>query len=130
MIKVILAPISIGELLDKISILEIKASKFKGKRLTNVQNELEALKEVLEHSKITINNQLRQSLKSINQDLWDIEESIRKHEQENSFDSEFIKLARSVYTKNDIRAEIKRKINLEQGSKFVEEKSYTNCHQS
>ena len=126
MSKVVLAPISIGELLDKISILEIKASKFKGKQLTNVQNELKALEEILEHSKIVISNLLRQSLKSINKDLWEIEESIRDHERENNFDSEFIKLARSVYTKNDIRADIKRKINIEQGSKFLEEKSYAN----
>lgn len=118
-------PISIGELIDKITILEIKSSKIKDKnKLENVKNELEKLniieKEII---KDEINN-LKNELKEVNLKLWDIENAKRQHEADKRFDEEFITLARNVYIFNDKRAEIKRKINDLSGSEIVEEKEF------
>ncbi|MGC6482494.1 MAG: DUF6165 family protein [Synechococcus sp.] len=120
----ILAPVSLGELIDKITILEIKYEHLNGKALENVRKELEALKNTLNNLKINIDPTLIQQLKEINQSLWQIEDDIRDQERQKSFGKKFIDLARSVYQKNDQRADIKKKINTIHGSAFMEEKSY------
>tara|TARA_Y100001968_G_scaffold235911_1_gene219102 strand:- start:2490 stop:2891 length:402 start_codon:yes stop_codon:yes gene_type:complete len=120
----IFAPISIGELIDKITILEIKRDNIKGHKLVNVKRELESLKLILEKEKLEFDMDLFNSLKEINNTLWHIEDKIRVKENKQQFDMEFIQLARSVYKKNDERASIKRKINQKYNSEFVEEKSY------
>lgn len=122
------APISCGELIDKITILEIKADHIKNsEKLHNIHNELDALMHVynqLPHSpQVEI---LKLTLKKINLLLWDIEDEIRQKEHQQCFDDTFIELARQVYITNDKRAEIKRTINLLLGSHLMEEKSYTN----
>jgi len=122
-------PISFGELIDKITILEIKSQKITdAAKVKNVRHELDELQRVwasLEESSVEIND-LRQELKKVNETLWDIEDDIRKKDLRGEFDSEFIELARSVYFQNDTRAEHKRAINLRLGSELMEEKSYVN----
>jgi len=120
----VLAPISLGELLDKITILEIKCEHFDGIKLINTHKELEALRENLEKLKIDIDQNIIKMLKEINRSLWQIEDDIRNKERLKEFDETFIQLARSVYKQNDRRAAIKREINTSYGSAFVEEKSY------
>lgn len=121
----ILVPVSLGELIDKITILEIKKQHLKGNALENVCNELYALTKTLESLKVSIDNTLIQRLKKVNQNLWRIEDSIRDHERAKSFGESFILLARSVYQMNDQRATIKKEINITYGSAFIEEKSYS-----
>jgi hypothetical protein len=118
--------ISNGELLDKFSILEIKMGNITDPaKLTNIENEYRELTsdctDLLRNSSI---NSLYSQLKSINQDLWKIEDDIRECERSKDFGEEFISLARKVYFTNDERARVKKKINLESGSDLVEEKSY------
>lgn len=125
----IMAPVSIGELLDKISILEIKMEKISDpEKRKNIKFELELLQktadEFLTDKKTERLTQLYQELKSHNESLWKIEDDIRDKEREKSFDQEFIELARSVYFTNDKRAARKKDINLLLGSLIVEEKSY------
>jgi len=120
----ILAPISLGELIDKITILQIKTQHLQGAALENVRKELEALKTTLNNLHINIDTTLIQRLKEVNQDLWKIEDGIRDQERQKSFGETFIRLARSVYQQNDQRATIKKEINTTYGSAFVEEKSY------
>lgn len=121
-----MAPISVGELLDKLTILTIKMEKIKDStKLKNVLLEHKELKKIAD----TLNpptelSSLYKELLEINRELWDIEDAKRKHEKLQQFDSEFISLARSVYLKNDIRANIKRQINVLLGSTLIEEKSY------
>ena len=117
--KVINAPISIGELFDKITILQIKKEKF-----LNVNLELNLLKEIVEVNKIDIDDELINELRKINYKLWNIEDKIRIKEKLKNFDGEFIEIARSVYIENDKRSAIKRKINIKYNSNIVEEKSY------
>ena len=120
----VLAPISIGELVDKITILELKASKTTDAiKLANIQKELRLLNESYNslHMDVTA---LKEELHKVNSELWDIEDNKRKCEQSQTFDSEFIQLARSVYIKNDIRANIKKQINIITNSGIVEEKIY------
>lgn len=121
-------PVSVGELIDKITILEIKSERIEDPaKLANVRNELTALNEVWADIAGSAQAQVdepRARLKEVNEQLWDIEDRIRRKEAEKSFDEEFVKLARSVYFTNDRRSEIKREINLAAGSKLVEEKSY------
>jgi hypothetical protein len=118
--------VSNGEILDKLSILQIKATKFNDiYKLSNVENERRALLPM--YDLIATTSEIRQKfhdLININSKLWDIEDMIRIKEQRNQFDEEFIELARSVYKTNDIRAEIKRDINLLSNSELIEEKSY------
>ncbi len=120
-------PVSFGELLDKMAILEIKSERMSDQaKLANVRTELDALNQTwAAHpaSKVDI-IELRAELKRINETLWVIEDDIRIKEKAQSFDEEFVRLARSVYFVNDDRANVKKKINLALGSKFVEEKSY------
>ena len=120
-------PVSVGEVLDKITILEIKLAHISDSaKRANVQNELDALLPLVAGDAFTTNQMqgLVAQLKAVNEALWDIEDDIREKEAAKSFDAEFIKLARAVYVTNDKRAEIKKQINLETGSALIEEKSY------
>ena len=120
-------PMSVGELLDKITILEIKAEKIKDvDKLKNVEYELQLLTETWANTGL-ISEQteaLKNDLKTVNLKLWKIEDDIRVKEKNRSFDDEFIQLARSVYYQNDDRANVKKAINVLTGSALVEEKSY------
>ena len=117
-------PVSIGELYDKVSILEIKKQKLEGKSLLNVEKELEMLFGILQNLDIRIDNDLFDQLRLVNNTLWGIEDQIREREHNGDFGNEFIGLARSVYIQNDRRASIKRMINQLTSSDIVEEKSY------
>ena len=120
-------PVSIGEALDKITILQIKLAHISdvAKRV-NIQNELDVLLPLVSGDKFATEQMqsLMGELKAVNEALWDIEDDIREKEASKSFDAEFISLARAVYVTNDKRAEIKKKINLATGSAVIEEKSY------
>ena len=122
--KIINAPISIGELVDKITILEIKKNKLQKSKLENVLKELSFLRKLMEKHQIEITDDLYTQLKEINLTLWNIEDQIRIKEKNKEFDNIFIELARSVYFKNDKRAEIKKRINQLSNSEITEEKSY------
>ena len=119
-------PISPGELLDKITILEIKSENIKDKgKLANIEIELQLLSQIWEKtSPDSTLSELKQELKLNNKALWDIEDKIRIKESNKEFDHVFIELARSVYIQNDKRADTKKKINLQLGSMIIEEKSY------
>tara|TARA_R100001015_G_C4629398_1_gene190217 strand:+ start:1881 stop:2249 length:369 start_codon:yes stop_codon:yes gene_type:complete len=115
--------VSDGDLVDKYTIVKIKSERVKDEsKLTNINNELVYLQEILE--KMNVSEQLVTDLYNINCIIWEIEDKIRKKEKDQEFDERFIHLARSVYIKNDKRAEIKKKINLETNSTLVEEKDY------
>ena len=119
-------PISLGELIDKISILVIKEKKIKDERKNNlIRAELTLLRKTLNEAanNNSINNYLNQLI-DVNSALWKIEDEIRDCEKNKKFDQKFIELARSVYITNDKRAEIKLEINNKFGSKIVEVKSY------
>jgi len=120
----ILAPISLGELIDKITILEIKEIHMTGIKLQNVAKELELLKYILQDKNLEIDINLFTQLREINNNLWEIEDKIRMKENKQQFDKEFIQLARSVYKQNDVRASIKKEINQKYNSDLIEEKSY------
>ena len=122
--KYITIAVSIGELIDKITILEIKKNYVKGKSLENVKKELLKLNISLENSEIFIDKDLVNKLRKVNADLWSIEDRIRIQEKEKKFNDEFIQLARSVYIKNDERADIKNEINIKYSSDIFEEKFY------
>ena len=124
--EIINAPISIGELVDKITILEIKKNKLQNSKLKNVLKELSYLRELIEKHKIDITDDLFFQLKEVNLSLWNIEDQIRIKEKNKEFDNTFIELARSVYFKNDKRAEIKKSINQLCNSEITEEKFYSN----
>ena len=124
----ILAEISLGELFDKITILEIKKSKIKDKdKLNNIEKELNSLNDTLKkNGLIDKDNKLKnliEDLKNINSELWEIEDSKRLAEKNKNFDEKFIQLARDVYKKNDLRAKIKFENNY-LGSNIKEVKSY------
>ena len=125
-LSTILAPISIGELIDKITILEIKQIYMTGIKLKNINKEMKLLKNILQDKNLEINIDLVKNLKKVNKKLWEIEDNIRIKESNQEFDEEFIKLARSVYIENDKRASIKKEINQKYNSDLVEEKSYKN----
>lgn len=125
-LSTILAPISIGELIDKITILEIKQIYMTGIKLKNINKEMKLLKNILQDKNLEINIDLIKNLKKVNKKLWEIEDNIRIKESNQEFDEEFIKLARSVYIENDKRASIKKEINQKYNSDLVEEKSYKN----
>jgi len=120
-------PISYGELIDKITILEIKAAHIHdAAKLANVRTELDLLNATwAAHpaSRTDISAE-RAQLGAVNSALWDIEDRIRLKEKAQAFDAEFIDLARAVYFRNDERAAVKKAINLKLGSKLIEEKSY------
>ena len=123
----IFAEISVGELLDKISILEIKQKNLKdSEKIKIVLKELESLNSTLKKD-VQMNDEIKSlynDLKEVNAKLWDIEEGKRDCERNKTFDDKFIKLARSVYIENDNRAKIKNKINQLTGSSISEVKSY------
>ena len=123
----ILVPVSFGELLDKIAILQIKSERMRDEaKLANVRSELSALDATWAMhpaSKQDIAG-LRADLKAVNERLWVIEDDMRLQEKAQAFDAEFVRLARAVYFENDTRARIKKDINLALGSSYVEEKSY------
>ena len=123
----ILVPVSFGELLDKIAILQIKSERMSDpSKLVNVRNELNALEKTWSEHPASQQDisALRADLKAVNERLWVIEDDIRLKEKAQAFDDGFIQLARSVYFQNDIRARVKKDINLALGSAYVEEKSY------
>ena len=121
---IIHAPISIGELIDKITILKIKSILITDPvKLKNIEQELQLLEELKDSLNIDVDS-LQSKLYGVNLELWHIENYKRECEKNQSFDDKFIETARQVYLKNDLRAEIKRKINLMVGSTIVEEKSY------
>ena len=122
--SIIFAPISIGELFDKLTILQIKIKKIEGIKLNNIKNEIIQLEEVIKNNNLEIDKQILSELKKINNSLWEIEDQIRMKDSKNQFDQEFINLAKSVYKKNDKRASLKKEINLKYGSQIIEEKSY------
>ena len=119
-----LAPTSWGELLDKITILQIKTERLPTQNARdNAAKELGLLQDIAAPVLARAATLLAR-LKALNEALWEIEERIREHERRGLFDAEFIELARSVYKSNDERGRIKREINLALGSELVEEKSY------
>jgi len=125
--KQILIPISPGELLDKITILEIKSERIaSAEKKANVNKELAMLNNVWIDAvtEDTDIKSMRSEMKSINETLWDIEDDIRDEERDKRFEARFIELARSVYVTNDQRADVKKRINLHLKSDIVEEKSY------
>jgi hypothetical protein len=120
-------PVSYGELIDKITILEIKSERIKNaSKLANVRVELDLLNGTWQADSTARSDIAaeRDALRRVNEALWDIEDRIRVKEKAKAFDAEFIALARSVYIRNDERAVIKRAINEKLGSTLVEEKSY------
>ncbi|NOY91375.1 MAG: hypothetical protein GXP55_09200 [Deltaproteobacteria bacterium] len=120
-------PVSVGELIDKITILEIKAERISDQgKLENVQREFEAL-HAIRAREIEDTDALRQTtaaLRRVNEALWAIEDAIREQERRGDFGERFIELARSVYRQNDQRARLKREIAELTGSALIEEKSY------
>lgn len=123
----ILIPISPGELLDKITILQIKTERITdAAKVANVKIELDMLLKVWNDSveQDEVIQSLAAELKTINETLWDIEDDIRDEERNKRFGDRFIELARSVYITNDQRAEAKRRVNLHLKSTIIEEKSY------
>ena len=120
--------LSVGELLDKISILQIKAERIVDpSKLENINKELDVLISLWKDSTYSNNNLESETneLKAINEELWVIEDKIRDKERNRVFDKGFIELARAVYITNDKRADIKRIINSKTGSELIEEKSYS-----
>ncbi|WP_269625312.1 DUF6165 family protein [Prochlorococcus marinus] len=125
-ISKIYIPISYGELIDKITILEIKKNYMRKDQLDNVNKELKLLEDILQEKELEVNTDLKNELRQINRSLWQIEDKIRIKERKQEFDEEFIKLARSVYKENDKRASIKKNINYTYNSEIFEEKYYQN----
>ena len=125
--KEILVPFSPGELLDKITILRIKVARIQdAAKLANVKLELSLLEQTWKDSGAAAHDVAldERALENVNGRLWDIEDRIRDKEAHQTFDREFIELARAVYICNDERAAIKKRINLQLGSRLIEEKSY------
>ena len=124
---IITVPVSVGEVVDKVTILEIKSERISdSEKLRNVAAELDALRPlvsggVFDSAELVA---LTDGLRAVNGELWDIEDNIRAEEAAGRFGERFIELARAVYVTNDRRAELKKKINLATGSQLVEEKSY------
>jgi len=120
-------PVSPGEILDKITILEIKSERISDPvKVANVRSELSLLQQTWDNNikdSEAIRN-LHDQLKEINEALWDIEDDIRDKERAREFDERFIELARAVYVTNDRRSQIKKELNLHLGSEIIEEKSY------
>ena len=123
---IIQAPISVGELIDKITILRIKAMLIKDPaKLKNIDNEMYQLETILAELKLDVDlSDLEAQLEAVNLELWHIENYKRACEKDQNFGEGFINAARQVYLKNDLRASIKKQINVLVGSTIVEEKSY------
>ena len=120
-------PVSPGEVLDKITILEIKSERMSDpEKVANVRAELALLQETWDGNirDSDVIQGLHAKLKEINEALWEIEDDIRDKERAKEFDARFIELARAVYVTNDRRSEVKKELNLHLGSEIIEEKSY------
>lgn len=114
-----LVDISKGELIDKITILEIKNVKIDDEdKIKNVRHELETIR------KLEFPTPLKERLMNVNRELWDVEDDLRTLEKLGKFDDEFIEKARSVYKLNDERSRLKKSINIDEGSDIIEEKSH------
>ena len=124
----VLTPVSPGELIDKITILEIKKERITDpEKIKNVIVELDLLESIWSESSyagVEVVDSKRASLKAINEKLWVIEDDLRAFESQARFDQAFVELARSVYFTNDERSRVKKEINLAVGSRLMEEKSY------
>jgi hypothetical protein len=121
----VLVPVSVGELLDKITILQIKSERIDDQnKQVNIRKELSALLETCRKNSIDVTHALVRELKAVNEELWVIEDDIRDKERAKTFDPEFIALARAVYVTNDKRFQLKSQINKAMGSAYAEEKSY------
>jgi hypothetical protein len=118
-------PVSLGELVDKITILQIKANHLQGDALGHVQRELQLLEGALAATGVALDPALEAQLLEVNGQLWEIEDAIREQERQRRFEQAFIELARSVYRTNDRRADLKRQINQRYGSTLIEQKSYS-----
>ena len=120
-------PVSPGELLDKITILRIKSARMRDAgKLAHVRAELDALERIWNASPcaaVDVASDVS-ALLAVNERLWTIEDDIRDKERAQTFDDDFVRLARAVYIENDERAAIKRRLNVKLGSSFIEEKSY------
>lgn len=125
----IVVEVSVGELLDKLTILQIKADRIRDPdKLHNIRRELQAVQATWAAAPQAGDDGLQPliaDLRRVNEDLWDIEDAIRAKEAAGEFDQPFIDLARAVYRTNDRRAAIKKALNQKTGSDLVEEKSYT-----
>lgn len=125
---VVSTEVAVGELVDKITILRIKAKRITDPaKLKNIHAELQSLENTL-NLNVPCTQELEAltaELQKVNESLWDIEDEIRDEERHQRFGDKFIQLARSVYFTNDKRCEIKREINMAVGSRFIEEKSYS-----
>ncbi|HUH90292.1 MAG TPA: DUF6165 family protein [Lysobacter sp.] len=125
--EAVLTPVSIGELIDKITILQIKAERIEDPaKLANVRTELAGLLPLwqpLEDGTPTLAT-LKDELKAINERMWDIQDGLRNKEAAQQFDAEFIRLARGVHSTNEARINVKNTVNRLAGSRFVEEKQY------
>jgi len=118
--------VSIGEIVDKLSILEIKKENIKDiSKLDNINKEYDYLYKIV-FDELKIESDDFNKLYSINLELWKVEDDLREKERNTEFDNMFIELARKVYYTNDERSVIKKDINIKYGSLFVEEKSYSN----
>ena len=123
----LLAPVSVGEFLDKLTILEIKSDRIKDpEKLDNIRHELDQLRDTWQNSDFAdaALEPEYSRLKAVNEALWKIEDDIRELERTQRFTADFIALARAVYVTNDERAALKKALNLKLGSDLVEEKSY------
>jgi hypothetical protein len=117
--------VSVGEIVDKLSILELKKLNIKDSdKLKNVTKEYDYLHNIV-FNELKINQDDFLSLLNVNQTLWEVEDKIRNKEKIKAFNSEFVELARLVYITNDKRADLKKLINLKYNSTFIEEKSYS-----
>lgn len=124
---IITVPVSVGEVVDKVTILEIKSERISdAEKRQNVAVELDALRPLVSGGVFDSDEmvELTNGLRVVNGELWDIEDNIRAEEAAGRFGDRFVELARAVYVTNDRRAELKKKINLATGSQLVEEKSY------
>ena len=129
MARNLMVPVSFGELVDKITILEIKAQTFQGAALEHVTHELNLLQAIYQahqavSDEVLPDNALWERLRRVNRSLWQVEDALRDCEARRDFGRHFIALARSVYLINDRRAALKRQLTLSHGSGIVEEKSY------
>ncbi len=124
--EIILAPVSLGELIDKITILNIKISKLKGFQLVHAKKELGLLNDIYKNLAFEVDDDLVESLQKINLSLWQIEDAIREKESLSVYDQNFIDLARSVYIENDKRSQLKNQINSKYGSIIRDQKEYSN----
>ena len=121
----LMIPVAVGELFDKISILEIKSERISNKeKLEHINSELHLLQEIVRENKVDLPAELYAEIKSVNERLWDTEDLIREKEEHESFDDEFIRLARADAIFNDKRFLVKKRINEFCGSVVVEQKSY------